>query len=288
MGLSGSIRRSFKSCIMVNDFFEKVYVINLDSRPDRLAIADCFLKEQGIKYERFPAIKDDNGIKGLILTMIKLFRHCMDAGYKNVLVLEDDVQFLVPNVNAFLNEVLPQLPTDYLTFHLGLNLLTTPTRISQNILRVNQSYSTHAIAYSREAMVIVLNELQQKELLPYDIYMRDNIQIHGRSYCTMPMIATQRPDYSDIEKRDIDWAGLMSMTFNMHTKKLQSMNEIAYCIGSHKLNGREITVDPTIHEMQHPELIGQICDCKKFRYDEEMCGCTIKEWRVTWKENTNN
>lgn len=273
---------------MVNDFFEKVFLINLDSRPDRLEVSDCILKEQGIEYERFPAIKDDNGVKGLLLTMRELFKLCIQRDYKGgVLILEDDFEFLAP-VGNFLKEVMPQLPPTYLTFHLGLNLLTVPERVSTNILLIDQAYSTHAIVYSRDAINSILPMLEKNESLAYDIMLRDEIQIHKRSFCTFPMLCTQRPDYSDIEKKFIDWKTLSTSSFNRMTKSLQKMaNEIAYCVGTHKLNGFEITVDPTIHQMQHPEKVGQVCDCKRFVYDEEMCGCAIKEWRVTWKENTN-
>ncbi len=49
------------------NFFDKVFLINLDSRPDRLKVADCHLKEQGIEYERFPAIQNLVGTR----------RHCV-------------------------------------------------------------------------------------------------------------------------------------------------------------------------------------------------------------------
>jgi GR25 family glycosyltransferase involved in LPS biosynthesis len=40
----------------VNEFFDKVVVINLDRRTDRMEILDAQLKELGIEYERFSAI----------------------------------------------------------------------------------------------------------------------------------------------------------------------------------------------------------------------------------------
>jgi len=40
----------------VNEFFDKVVVINLDRRTDRMETLDAQLKELGIEYERFSAI----------------------------------------------------------------------------------------------------------------------------------------------------------------------------------------------------------------------------------------
>ena len=270
---------------MINDFFDKVFVISIDK--EELAIADCLLKDQGIEYEALEGIVDSNGIKGLVLSMRKLFQHCLDKGYENVLVLEDDAEWLVPNVNNFTAETLPQLPKDYHCFYLGLNLLTAPKRISQNILRVDSAYSSHAIGYSRKGIELIMPYLMRDEIVPYDIILMKEIQPQGLCYATIPMLCTQRVRFSRIENKVTDWKSLMTMTFNMHTKNLQRMDAIAYCIGSHKINGHEITVDPLKHEIQHPELIGKICDCKKFIYGEGMCGCAIKEWRVSWKENTN-
>jgi len=272
---------------MLLNFFDKVFLINLDSRPDRLEISDYHLKEQGIDYERFPAVKDDNGIKGLILSMRALFKDCLDKGYNNVLVLEDDAEMLFPAV-PFLREILPQLPKDYHCFHLGLNLLTQPKRITSNILRINTSYATHAVAYSRQGMEFIYTLLMREEIVPYDILLMKEVQPSQKCYATFPMLCTQRTNYSDIEKKETNWHSLMAMTYAMHTKLLQSMNEVAYCNNGHLINWVAIQIDPTKMEVQHPELIGKVCDCGRFKYDEEICGCPgTKEWRVTWKENTN-
>lgn len=270
------------------NFFDKVFLINLDSRTDRLEIADCHLREQKIEYERFPAVKDDNGIKGLILTMRKLFTECLQRGYKNIMVLEDDAEMLFPAV-PFLNEIIPQLPNDYDCFHLGLNLLTDPKRIASNILLIDQSYATHAVCYSKAGMEYILPFLMRDEIQPYDILLMKNVQPNKRCYATFPMLCTQRPDYSDIEKKHMDWSRLMAMTYAMHTKQIQNMSaEFVYCHSGHLMNGVAVQVDPKKHEIQHPELIGKACDCKRCIYAEELCGCPgTNEWRVTWKENIN-
>lgn len=273
---------------MINDFFDEVYVVSLPERQDRRDTIKCELEEQGINFVFFDAIKHDNGVVGLVRSMIKLFTEALEKKQKNILVLEDDTTFLFSAL-PFLKETLPQLPQDYLTFHLGLNLLTHPERISNNILRVNQSYSTHSIAYSEEAMRLILDYIKPHETLAYDIFIRDHIQPFRKSYCTIPMLCTQRTGFSDIEGKEIDWAKLMSMTFAMHTKKLQAMpNEIAYCNNGHMINWQQPTINPNLHQIQHPELIGQVCDCKRFIYKgEDLCGCAIKEWRITWEDNPN-
>ncbi len=275
---------------MINELVDKVFLVNLDSRKDRLEISDCALKEQGIEYERFPAVYDVNGVKGLLLSMRNLFRLCIAMNYtKGVLVFEDDVEFLLPIV-PFLRECLPQLPKDYLTFHLGLNLLSVPKRVSPNLLLIDQSYSTHAIIYSFEAVKLLLPLLERPENKAYDILMRDELQIYCRSYASFPMIATQRTNHSDIEGKEINWKDLSVSSYNRLTKDLQRMEEIAYCNNGHLINWTryEETIDPLRLEVQHPELIGKVCDCKRMTYFEEQCNCGSPEWRIVWKENINS
>lgn len=266
------------------DILENVFVLNLDSRPDRLEAADCQLKEAGIPYTRFPAISHENGIKGLLLTMEALFEKCIAEGLDKVCVLEDDFKFLLPPV-PFLNEVMPQLPENYHCFHLGLNLLEQPVKVSTNILRVRTSYATHAIVYSQEAMRLILPLLKREETQPYDILLMHHIQPMGKCYCTYPMLCTQRPDHSNIENKYMDWATLMNTTYTMHTKFINMATEIIQCYNGHMIENQVPKVDHSRFEIQNPEFIGRVCDCKKFRYSERECGCTIKEWRIYWDEN---
>lgn len=199
-------------------FFDKIFVINLDSRPDRLAVCDAQMKEYGIEYERFPAIQDDFGVKGLVLTMRKLFRHCLDEGYQNILVLEDDFGWLAPPV-AFLNYVIPQLPKDYKLFYLGLNLLAPTKRVSENILKVEDCYSTHSVAYSKSGMETVMEFLETEPIQPYDSFLRKWV-LPEKCFATFPMLCTQLPGYSDIEKSSPAWGELMAKTFAMYTKNI--------------------------------------------------------------------
>lgn len=275
---------------MINEFFDKVVVVNLDHRTDRMQAMDVQLKGYGIKYERFSAISNHNGIKGLLLSMKKLFIESIEAGINNLLVLEDDSCFLL-NPVLFLTEILPQLPKDYLCFHLGMNLTTQPKLISQNILLIDKAYSTHAIGYSLEAMKLILPLLEREEIVPYDIIMMNEIQPMIKSYGTYPMCATQSLSYSDIEKNVPKWGSLMAMTYSLHTKNLNHnfmATETTPCNYGHFMNGAPPQVDPKILEIQHPELIGKPCDCKKCTYFELQCSCPgTPEWRIEWRENIN-
>lgn len=272
---------------MFLSFFDEVYVINLPHRADRLAQTDEELRHHGIPYTVWPGTYNpSNGAHGLYDTMKSLLRHIVSKKQQNVIILEDDATFLVNNPAAFLSAIRPQIPQNYHLLLLGLNLLSRPIRVSENILKVIDSYSTHAIAYSLEGARIALRRLEELDPMPYDIFIRQELLPLMASYCTYPMMATQRKSYSDIEKGEPKWHELMTMSYTMHTKNLSYMaQEIAYCIDMHQINGSEPEVDNTLFEVQNKDLIGKTCDCGRFVYDEGKCPtCNGDKWKVIWRE----
>jgi len=205
---------------MFLDFFSEVYVINLAHRTDRRTEMQDHLDKVGMPFTFFEATKDDNGVKGLVETMKRLFRHILDKRQERVIILEDDALFLVPEPVDFLKQVIPQIPKDFQLFHLGLNLLAPPKRVSENVLKVIDCYSTHAIAYHKRGVEVCLERLEEVPLMPFDIFIRQEILCRGASYCSFPMLATQRESYSDIEKSFPPWGKLMAMTYAQMTRNI--------------------------------------------------------------------
>jgi hypothetical protein len=147
--------------------FTQVFLINLPEMTERLETSHKFLLDNGIEYTRWEATKDDNGVKGLILTMKALFIFILTCTeIENVLIFEDDCKCLLP-FNDFMNILVEQLPEDYHCLYLGCNLIARPERYSENLLKISASYCTQAIGYSRKAIEIILPLLDYVE--PYDI-----------------------------------------------------------------------------------------------------------------------
>jgi hypothetical protein len=197
--------------------FTEVFLINLPERIDRLAVSDAILKEAGIDYTLWIATKNENGIKGLCLTMKALFEYAMLIGLENFIVLEDDCNFKLP-INEFLNLLTEQLPENYDCLYLGCNLTSKPERYSENILKINTSYCTQAICYSRKAVEVIMKDIDKIE--PYDIKLMKIIQGRGMSYCTFPMFCEQFESYSNIENRIMDWASYQRQTYASYTKNI--------------------------------------------------------------------
>lgn len=206
---------------IVMKYFDQIFVISLNNEVGnkRTEVIWRELQEHDIQSARWTAIEHENGVIGLLQTMHQLFTYAVANNEENVLVLEDDNHFLVP-FWPVMDEIWPQVPKDYHCLFLSCNLLSRPTRIAPNVLRIASSYSTNAIVYSLEAMKLILPLIEANQTLAYDIILMKFLQPEGHCYCTIPMLSNQRPGYSSIEKREIDWAAYQSQSFNTYTKGL--------------------------------------------------------------------
>ncbi|WP_035990830.1 glycosyltransferase family 25 protein [Leptolyngbya sp. KIOST-1] len=87
------------------DYFDRAYVLNLPERRDRREAMVKELNRVGLpltpgKVEIFDAIKPSDpgpferiGFRGCYLSHLEMFKQARDAGAKNLLIMEDDLQF---------------------------------------------------------------------------------------------------------------------------------------------------------------------------------------------------
>jgi len=184
-------------------YFEKIFLINLASRVDRLMRSCDELRKYDIQFELVRATPHVNGAKGLYLTMIDLFKKCLLEKLKRVLVFEDDVRF-VANPNVYMPLCIEQLPDNWLQFYLGANLSKPHLvkRYSENLLETKRAVALHAVAYTAEVMEMIVSLPMQ---VPLDIQICNFIHPGGRIYHSHPLIASQYAGRSDIEMRNVDY-----------------------------------------------------------------------------------
>lgn len=209
-------------------FFDNIYLINLSHRSDRLLASAELLENYEIPYTRVNAIHDqEQGARGLRDTMVKIFDDALLNNYDNILVFEDDITFVLekPQVYDTMNKVVEQLPPNYFMCYLGGQPTAGfPNFYSNNLLPAIQFFATHAVMYSKQG----IKEIMAREMgYPIDNWMVQHIQTQGNCYCTNPMLASQRPDKSDIGGQFIDWRPFMDTRFS------QKLNELHT-----KVNGR--------------------------------------------------
>lgn len=77
------------------EHFGDIYYINLDKRKDRLEEIQGELSKMDLSGVRFPAIHHRSGIVGCGYSHLAVLKEARSRNLKNVLILEDDFEFLV-------------------------------------------------------------------------------------------------------------------------------------------------------------------------------------------------
>lgn len=198
-------------------FFDKIFIISLPAQTQRRLHTEQSLQSYNIPYEIFPAIYNQDGAYGIYLTLNKLLSACVKE-CEHILVFEDDVH-IVTDPSPIMDNVIVQLPKEFDLLYLGVNTHKPFERFySPNLLPISYGYGLHSVGYSKKGMQKVLS-LPGWNGTPIDVMIDRDIQSQGKSFCTYPLIATQRNGYSDIQKKYMD-QGYIAERFSNNVKHL--------------------------------------------------------------------
>jgi glycosyl transferase, family 25 len=192
----------------IHNYIDGVIYINLDKRVDRREEMDAQCEIYGISCERFSAIPHSFGIVGCTKSHREVYQLAKDRGYKNVLILEDDFQFLV-SPEVFEQEI-AQIFESGLEFDvcmLAYNLKSFQECGKDScVLRVHEAQTASAYIVNChyyntliELYDCVLPLLEQTR--EHWKYANDQawkpLQGMNRWYCTKTRIGKQRDGFSD-------------------------------------------------------------------------------------------
>ena len=185
----------------VNEYFDKVVVINLDRRKDRLEKVDAQLQELGITYERFSAVD----AKALDIDPIQACRQShlqvLEESEGKTLILEDDAYFM-EDFNERFAQFVELLPEDWHIFYLGAVLLNSERCINV-MVRAMDTSSLHAYCVNPKFKEIAL--AQGREYPEHIDVAYRLLHRQYRSYAAKPPLVKQYPSYSDIMEKDVDY-----------------------------------------------------------------------------------
>jgi GR25 family glycosyltransferase involved in LPS biosynthesis len=196
-----------------NKYFDKLYCINLDKRPDRwLEAKNEFNKFKIENVERFSGVDGNelkqnlkilNGEAGILLTHINLIKKCLDDKVSNVLIFEDDVIFT--NEINYLDDYMNKLPKDWDMIYFGGNHIygPKPIKINDKILKIDSTVALHCVGIKNTVFEQIL-QLLPKMAKQVDAYYTI-IQKSFNAYCVTPNIAIQRRGFSDIQNKIVDY-----------------------------------------------------------------------------------
>jgi GR25 family glycosyltransferase involved in LPS biosynthesis len=193
----------------VNEYFDKVVVINLDRRTDRMERLGAQLDELGIEYDRFSAHDAvELGIKPYVagtwshITVWTRYREIY--GHTKVLVLEDDA-FFCEDFNEKFAEAIETLPDNWDIFYLGALVDKSTGRID----RVNKHWGKQVVSTGSQAYCIhpkridrFHEEIKDKEWY-IDVELRMLAEEYN-AYVAQPNLVTQFPSYSDLRLKEVN------------------------------------------------------------------------------------
>ena len=196
------------------DYFDEIYVINLDDRKDRLEHAMNEFTKAGIadRVKRFSAIRDVDGRVGIIKSNLAIIKIAKEKKLKNVLVFEDDVEFIVDDPQIVLQKSIDQVGNNkWHLFYLGANTHQKLIRFKPNLILLKNAFAVHSMAYSDLMYDDFIRKYEKLDKINkfddiLDVYLAQQIQEKYICLMVNPMMTTQMNSYSDIEKRVVDYS----------------------------------------------------------------------------------
>lgn len=202
-----------------NDIKKYTYYINLENRKDRKRDTLKELKSFGINNPtRFNAIKEDIGMIGCGKSHLEVLKIARKNNLPYVLIFEDDVKFLNPDVtNKTLNNILKS-EIDWDVILLGGNNYEPYTKVNEDCIKVNncqcctaylvkQSYYDTLIS-NWEKGLSKLIETKNESKYSLDQYWKI-LQKQDTFLLLTPLNVIQRPSYSDISNSYVDYEKIM-------------------------------------------------------------------------------
>lgn len=183
------------------EFIDKVVYINLDSRTDRDERIRNVLQTFGNKVIRMSAIKTSPGFVGCLQSHIAVLKAAKYNKWKNVLVMEDDVEWNEFETGYAIVERLASAPYDVIHFGPSAAKIVPETyRLLDGQTTSSYLVNGHYIDTLLNCYLAALPPLMQT--LDECTYGSDQcwkkLMKHGGWFAPIPALMYQRPDHSDI------------------------------------------------------------------------------------------
>lgn len=217
--------------ISLNQIYDQVYIINLKSRTDRYQKMVDEMKNQMItNYQFYEAIrpsyddicnwnekychhevgrKKNNfrnyqiGSFGCLQSHINVIQNAVNLNYKRILILEDDTVFIRPIDD--LTKIIHEIDNNFDVLYMAINNVTKSKFHSANFNKVTKGLAACAYIITRPVMLYILENIKNTTL-EIDLFYVNIVQPRFNCYVVNPQMTTQRPDYSDILCRRVNYA----------------------------------------------------------------------------------
>ena len=197
--------------------------INLEERKDRKEHIEAELKSVGIHGVRFNAIKLQNGRVGCSMSHLKCLQIAKKNNWPYVMICEDDLLFLdkeksVNHMNEFFKLHSGNKDVCNIVLIAGNNV-PPYKKVDNTCIRVSHCQTTTGYIVKNAYYDILMENIKtgveklMKNPSNHTMYAIDKywIQLQKMNvwYLLAPIIAIQREDYSDIEKKTTNYEYIM-------------------------------------------------------------------------------
>lgn len=212
-----------------------IFYINLESRKDRRIHFENQMLLIGLNAIRFNAIKHNYGAIGCSLSHLMLLKYAKEHNLDHILIMEDDIMFLNPNI--FINNL-----NNFLMNHKEFDVLLLAGNnmghynvIDDNCIKITKCQTTTGylvknhyydklINNFEESTNNLINNIKSVGTYAIDQYW-NKLQMVDNWYLLTPLTVTQRPDYSDIEKKNTNYNSVMLDLDKIKLRQLKYIKE---------------------------------------------------------------
>lgn len=187
-------------------FFSKIYCINRASRTDRWEKFQIEFAKLGLEVERFNAV--EGGEKGCMLSHVNVIRDAKQKRYKRILILEDDVEFIVTDLQYYADLFSMLELMNWHLLYFGANCTQKLKKNNLFTYTAKGCLCAHAYAVNETIMPQIVSDARENKIKVIDTYYLSRIQTRGKSFITSKFCANQRPDYSDIQNYPVNYSDI--------------------------------------------------------------------------------
>lgn len=188
----------------LNEIFDRIYCINLDSRTDRWERSTEIFNNMNLEVTRHSAndgsahnseSRVNRGEVGCLWSHREILQQAEDENLGPILILEDDIEF-VRGFDHLFEKYWERTPQDWDMLYLGANNQGELKPVSENVYKATKLLTTSSYAVTPGTRMPLIRAINSMDVPVDDIFTR--IQPNINCYLYVPYLTWQREGYSDV------------------------------------------------------------------------------------------
>ena len=206
------LKNKNSNLLKVNDYFDKVFCINLDRRTDRWELCKEQFERFDLEVERFSGICGlrinvngvdmEDGNAGCTESHRAILDKIVDSNWKRVLILEDDFRIVYDDFIKKFSNIVKLVPNDWDMLYLGGHYAEPPIkRINEHVIKHARMLTTSSYGITKEFADKIRKDIYGHGPIDslYGGHHADN-----NCYILQPRLIVQRESYSDLQNKIMD------------------------------------------------------------------------------------